>query len=98
MKKAFLTVATTLALAVATVCPVNMFAVAGRAQDAPAGQARGRGGERHPEIHKAMRHLQMAKEALHEGAHDFSGHRAEALKHTDEALEECRRALQADEK
>jgi hypothetical protein len=54
--------------------------------------------ERHPEIHAAMMHLREAKQNLEHAAHDFGGHRANALKHVNEALEECRLALEYDKK
>lgn len=58
--------------------------------------AKGKGGERHPEVQAALRALQNAKSHLQEGAHDFEGHRAEALKLTDQAIRECQEALKAD--
>lgn len=54
--------------------------------------------EKHPEIESAMNHLRQAKQNLEHAAHDFGGHRATALKHVDEALEECRQALAYDKK
>jgi uncharacterized protein involved in copper resistance len=54
--------------------------------------------EAHPEIESAMHHLREAKENLEHAAHDFGGHRASALKHVNEALEECRQALAYDKK
>jgi hypothetical protein len=54
--------------------------------------------EQHPEIAAAMMHLKEAKQNLEHAAHDFGGHRVNALKHVNEALEECRLALEADKK
>jgi hypothetical protein len=54
--------------------------------------------EEHPEIASAMMHLKEAKQNLEHAAHDFGGHRVTALKHVNEALEECRLALAADRK
>jgi hypothetical protein len=54
--------------------------------------------EQHPEIAAAMMHLKEAKQNLEHAAHDFGGHRVTALKHVNEALEECRLALEADKK
>jgi hypothetical protein len=48
--------------------------------------------EPHPEIHEAIASLRRAKEHLEHAAHDFGGHRVEAIRATDEAihqLEEC---------
>jgi uncharacterized protein YigA (DUF484 family) len=52
--------------------------------------------EKHPEIDAAMTHLHEAKRNLEHAARDFGGHRATALKHVNEALEECRQALEFD--
>ncbi|MBI3476702.1 MAG: hypothetical protein HY010_13300 [Acidobacteria bacterium] len=54
--------------------------------------------EEHPAIAMAMTHLKEAKKSLENAAHDFGGHRVAALKHVNEALEECRLALEADKK
>lgn len=54
--------------------------------------------EEHPEIASAMMHLKEAKQNLEHAAHDFGGHRVTALKHINEALEECRQALEFDKK
>jgi hypothetical protein len=53
------------------------------------------GGERHPEIHIAIRHLEEAKRNLEKATHDYGGHRAAALKATEDALSECRQALES---
>jgi hypothetical protein len=48
--------------------------------------------ERHPEIREAIESLRRAKAHMEHAAHDFGGHRVDALKATDEAihqLEEC---------
>ena len=48
--------------------------------------------EPHPQIREAIASLRRAKEHLEHAAHDFGGHRVEALRATDEAihqLEEC---------
>lgn len=52
--------------------------------------------ERHPEIRAAIRALERAKEHLERAAHDFGGHRAEALASVNKALEQLRLALQYD--
>ena len=53
-------------------------------------------GERHPQIRAAMRALQNAKEHLEHGAHDFGGHRVEAIKAIDEAHHQLELCLQYD--
>ena len=56
----------------------------------PAAAAR----EPHPEIREAIASLRHAKEHMEHAAHDFGGHRVEAIRATDAAihqLEECLR-------
>jgi len=57
-----------------------------------------RRGERHPEIRRALRNLQQAKENLQRAAHDFSGHREQALDLVQRAIDQCQQALQADKR
>ncbi len=57
-----------------------------------------KGGERHPEIRKAMRNLEQAKNNLQNAAHDFAGHREKAMDLTQQALAECKLALESDKK
>lgn len=52
--------------------------------------------ERHPEIRKAIAALEGAKRALQDGAHDFGGHRLDALAACDNAINQLRIALQYD--
>lgn len=54
--------------------------------------------EKHPEIRAAIRSLERAKADLQRAANDFGGHRAEALKATDEAIKHLRLALEYDKK
>lgn len=42
--------------------------------------------EPHPEIREAIASLRHAKEHLEHAAHDFGGHRVEAIRATDEAI------------
>ena len=49
-------------------------------------------GERHPQIRAALRALDAAKEDLEHAAHDFGGHRVEAIEAINQAhhqLEVC---------
>ena len=58
----------------------------------PATPAAATPAEPHPQIREALAALRRAKEHMEHAAHDFGGHRVEALKATDEAirqLEEC---------
>jgi hypothetical protein len=54
--------------------------------------------EKHPEIRAAIRSLERAKVELQHSAHDFGGHRVDAIKAVDEALKQLRLALEYDEK
>ena len=53
-------------------------------------------GERHPQIRAAMRALVNAKEHLEHAAHDFGGHRVEAVRAIDEAHHQLEMCLQYD--
>lgn len=55
-------------------------------------------GEKHPEMKAALRSLEKAKAELERAAHDFGGHRVEALKATEEAIKHTRLALEFDKK
>lgn len=52
--------------------------------------------EAHPEIREAIASLRRAKEHLEHSAHDFGGHRMEALKATDEAICQLQDCLKFD--
>jgi len=54
--------------------------------------------ERHPEIRRAIAALQHAKEYMQHAAHDFGGHRAEALEDCDRAIHQLQLALQFDKR
>jgi len=54
--------------------------------------------EKHPEIRAAIRSLERAKFDLQHAAHDFGGHRADALRATDQAIRQLRLALEYDKK
>jgi hypothetical protein len=86
--------------ALALACTITLPVVAQSPSNEPAKlkrvQAEQR--EKHPEIESAITHLREAKQNLEHAAHDFGGHRVAALKHVNEALEECRLALEADKK
>ncbi len=58
----------------------------------PASPAR----EPHPHIAAALQSLHEAKHQLEEGAHDFHGHRVEAIKHVDEAIHEAEICMKED--
>jgi hypothetical protein len=54
--------------------------------------------ERHPHIRGAIRELEEAKRELQAAAHDFGGHRADALRACDEAIHQLQLAQQYDKK
>lgn len=54
--------------------------------------------EQHPHIRAAIRELQEAKHDLQTAAHDFGGHREDAVKSCDEAIRQLQLALQYDKK
>jgi len=54
--------------------------------------------ERHPHIRSAIHELQEAKRELQTAAHDFGGHRADALRACDEAIHQLQLSLQYDKK
>jgi len=86
-----------LALATALALPVSVFASAAP-QEGMKGEMMEKG-EKHPEIRAAMQHLREAKEILQKkAAHDFKGHRVQAIQSIDQALEHLRQALESDEK
>ncbi|HYW67738.1 MAG TPA: hypothetical protein VFB10_13605 [Candidatus Dormibacteraeota bacterium] len=52
--------------------------------------------EEHPQIRDALHALRNAREHLEHAAHDFGGHRAEALRATDEAIHQLEICLKYD--
>src|SRR5215471_13311141 len=54
------------------------------------------GGEPHPKIRQAINALQNAKGDLQNAAHDFCGHRVEALEETNNAINQLQKALASD--
>jgi hypothetical protein len=52
--------------------------------------------EPHPEIREAIASLRRAKGHLEMAAHDFGGHRVEAIKATDEAIRQLEFCLKFD--
>ena len=52
--------------------------------------------EPHPEIHEALAALRRAREHMDHAAHDFGGHKVEALRATDEAIHQLEICLKFD--
>ena len=67
-------------------------AVAYSQQPAATKAAKAPGKEKHPAIHAAINSLEKAKRELEGAAHDFGGHRVDAIKAIDEALKQLRLA------
>jgi len=52
--------------------------------------------ERHPRIRAAVDALRDAQEYMRTAAHDFCGHRVQALRDTDAAMRQLRLAMECD--
>jgi hypothetical protein len=52
--------------------------------------------EKHPRIREALASLRASKEDLEHAAHDFGGHRVEAIKAIDEAIRQLEICLKYD--
>jgi hypothetical protein len=79
--------------------PLTLVTPSGPARSvAPAPAAATSYPEPHPEINAAIRALTRAKLHLQQAAHDFGGHRVEAIRAIDAALEQLKLALQYDKK
>jgi hypothetical protein len=86
-------------LAVAALCAVLSLPVAAAARPTTPGrppQPLATAAEPHPEIQAALRSLERAKRHLERAAHDFGGHRVDAIKAIDAAREQLTLALQFD--
>ena len=98
MKKTLIVAASAVILSIAVIAPIRMQSKASpspaQLQQFPGARPGGR--ERHPEIRRALRALQNAKNSLQSGAHDFGGHRVKAVQLVDQAIQECHAALQSD--
>jgi hypothetical protein len=62
----------------------------------PATPAAATPAEPHPQIREALEALRRAKAHMEHAAHDFGGHRVEALKATDEAIRQLELCLKFD--
>lgn len=54
--------------------------------------------EKHPELRRAINALEKAKDYMQHAAHDFGGHRVEALAECDKTINQLKQALQYDKK
>lgn len=93
MKK-FAAMLSSLALVLALSSPLASSAAPRPAVNKPAPRVAAQ--ERHPEIRGAIRALERAKAHLEHAAHDFGGHRAEALEAVNNAIKQLQEALKYD--
>jgi len=85
------------ALAILTLVFTLTFSASAPAAPKPQpGPAASPAPERHPEIHEAIAALQRAREHMDHAAHDFGGHRVEAIRATDEAIRQLKICLEYD--
>lgn len=75
------------------VVPTSMVA-----EKTPAPQAKKAAAEQHPHILAAIQELKDAKHELQTAAHDFGGHRVDAIAAVDNAVKQLQLALQYDKK
>jgi len=83
----------------AFVCLLTFPAAAPAAPPAsnhPATAAAAAAEEHHPQIREAIGSLKRAKEHMEHAAHDFGGHRVEAIRATDEAIHQLEVCLKYD--
>lgn len=92
-----------LALGIAGISAVVLFlggaaTVSAQAPTAPLNPTTGkmRGGERHPEINRALKNLQMAQSNLQHASKDFGGHKEKAMDLIKQAQVELAQAKQFD--
>ena len=80
----------------APAAPNTANAKAVPAADAQPTPAKATPAEPHPQIREAIAALRIAKEHMEHAAHDFGGHRVEAIKAADEALKQLEMCLKFD--
>jgi hypothetical protein len=83
----------TMVLALAMPASVPAAPAAKNPQPAPAAAP---AQERHAEIHEAIDALRRARMHMDHAAHDFGGHRADAIRATDEAIHQLEICLRYD--
>jgi hypothetical protein len=84
-------------IATAPAAPNNAKAPATHAASAlPATPAATPAAEPHPQIREALASLRRAKEHMEHAAHDFGGHRVEAIEATNQAIKQLELCLKFD--
>lgn len=96
--KTLIRAATAMLLCFGLSAPLGAQQPAAKSNFRPITQERGERNEHHPHIRSAIRELQDAKRELQTAAHDFGGHRVEALRACDEAIHQLQLAIQYDKK
>lgn len=86
----------TLLLGLATITPAVYAATPANGPNPQV--LKGKGEEQHPHIRAALRELREARRELETAAHDFGGHRKEAIEAVDNAIKQLQEALQYDKK
>jgi hypothetical protein len=83
-------------LAVAGILSVVLPSAFGQQTTTPPASGSTAHTERHPEIRRAIRALEAAKKDMQAAAHDFGGHRVDAIAACDNAITQLKLALQYD--
>ncbi|HEX4003196.1 MAG TPA: hypothetical protein VHX36_11150 [Candidatus Acidoferrales bacterium] len=97
MKHSLLALVAALALAFALALPAAAPAAPATPKPHPAATpSPAPAPEPHPEIRDAIAALQNAREHLNHAAHDFGGHRVEAIQSIDQAIAQLRICLKYD--
>jgi hypothetical protein len=96
MKTRLLCLSSVLAIALALTFSVTTPAAPGPKPGPAAAAAPAPAPEPHPEIREALEALRKAKFRMEHAAHDFGGHRVDAINATDEAIRQLQICLQFD--
>lgn len=97
LKMASVLVVAVLVLAIAVPMMTSAAPPNGKETAAPAQVLKG-SREAHPHIRAAIHELQEARRELETAAHDFGGHRKEAIESVDNAIKQLKEALEYDKK
>jgi hypothetical protein len=93
MKRYLVSTAAIATLTLALTFPVAVPAAPPAPQPKPAAAPAAKP-EPHPEIRNALESLRVAREHLDHAAHDFGGHRVEAIRSIDEAIRQLKICMQ----
>jgi len=93
MKRWIFGLCAVVALVFALTCSFAVRSVSAKASQPAAAAAPA---PEHPEIREAIASLRRAREHLNHAQHDFGGHRADAIRATDEAIRQLQLCLEHD--